>query len=399
MKQLYCVLLAIILLMDVQSGFAQEEPPSKKAVAVYVTNNDDVDDGYKKIISNTIISSLTKSSSYRVLERMTEFLRAIQSDRDYNTSGEVKESQIASIGKQFGAKFVLVIDVSEVSDYLFIAARMINVETGTIVASTQDYTTGEASIPNVIAVSEKIAKGVIGNPSTYSQSGNGQASGSYAGESETFTVNGVTFEMVKVPGGSFQMGSYSQYSNEQPVHTEVVGTFYIGKTEVTQRLWSAVMGNNPSRFRGENMPVENVSWYDCQEFVERLSRLTGRIFRLPTEAEWEYAARGGQKSRGYEYSGSNDIYRVAWYTDNSGETTHPVAQKLDNELGIYDMSGNVWEWCSDSYSSSYSSPCNSSDRVLRGGSWHSNAVYCRVANRHNYSPGNRSGIFGLRLAL
>ncbi|MDE6402492.1 MAG: formylglycine-generating enzyme family protein, partial [Muribaculaceae bacterium] len=215
----------------------------------------------------------------------------------------------------------------------------------------------------------------------------------------TFTVNGVTFEMVRVDGGSYQMGSYSGFNSEQPVHTETVNTFYIGKTEVTQRLWSAVMGNNPSKFRGENLPVEMVSWYDCQKFVDRLSRLTGRVFRLPTEAEWEYAARGGNKSRGYTYSGSDDVNRVAWYNENCSNTTHPVGQKLDNELGIFDMSGNVWEWCSDNYSSSYSQPRNSSHRILRGGSWDRSAYTCRVDIRNGYLPGRRSDHYGLRLAL
>lgn len=191
---------------------------------------------------------------------------------------------------------------------------------------------------------------------------------------EAFTVNGVTFVMVRVDGGA-------------------IAPFYIGQTEVTQRLWYAVMGSNPSRFIGDYNPVEQVSWYDCQEFVERLSRLTGRNFRLPTEREWEYAARGGSKSRGYEYSGSNDLYRVAWYKENSGGQPHPVAEKFGNELYIYDMSGNVWEWCSDLYDSS------GSYRVNRGGSWGSTAAYCRIANRDGYPPGDGAYYLGLRLAL
>ncbi|MDE7407542.1 MAG: formylglycine-generating enzyme family protein [Muribaculaceae bacterium] len=312
-------------------------------------------------------------------------------------SGEVKDSQIAAIGKQFGAKFVLVVDISEVFDELFISARLVNVESGVITATAEELI-AEPNSTKLINASEKVAKGVIGQGGSSSSSTYGSASTSSGANVETFTVNGVTFEMVKVDGGSYQMGSYS-YNDEQPVHTETVGTFYIGKTEVTQRLWSAVMGNNPSNFKGENLPVENVSWYDCQEFVDRLSRITGRIFRLPTEAEWEYAACGGNKSRGYTYSGSNDVYRVAWYTENSSSTTHPVAQKLDNELGIYDMSGNVWEWCSDNYSSNYSSPRNSSNRVNRGGGWGSNAAHCRVAYRYFDAPGLRSSRVGLRLAL
>ena len=216
---------------------------------------------------------------------------------------------------------------------------------------------------------------------------------------ETFTVNGVSFDMVRVDGGTYSMGSNTGDSREKPVHTESVSTFYIGKTEVTQQLWVAVMGFNPSYFRGETLPVETVSWYDCQEFVERLSRLTGRNFRLPTEAEWEYAARGGNRSRGYKYSGSDDAYRVAWTNENSDCRTHPVAQKLDNELGIFDMTGNVWEWCSDYWSSSYSSPRNSSDRVIRGGGLNNSPSICRVALRNSGAPARGSDANGLRLAL
>lgn len=199
------------------------------------------------------------------------------------------------------------------------------------------------------------------------------------------------------------MGSYDGESDESPVHSESVSDFYIGKTEVTQALWQAVMGSNPSNFRGEMLPVENVSWYDCQEFVERLSQLTGRIFRLPSEVEWEFAAKGGISTHGYTYSGGNDLYRLGWYDENSGSRTHPVGSKLPNELGIYDMSGNVWEWTSDLYSSNYSSSRNGgssgSCRVLRGGSWDYSARYCRAANRDYATPSNRSNNLGLRLAL
>ena len=139
------------------------------------------------------------------------------------------------------------------------------------------------------------------------------------------------------------------YGDESPVHSVTLSSYYMGETEVTQALWKAVMGNNPSRFKGDNLPVENVSWNDCQEFIRKLKQKTGKNFRLPTEAEWEYAARGGKKSNGYKYSGSNNIGSVAWYDDNSSNQIHAVKGKRLNELGLYDMSGNVWEWCSDWY--------------------------------------------------
>ena len=231
-------------------------------------------------------------------------------------------------------------------------------------------------------------------------------------EIETFTVNGVAFKMVKVAGGTFQMGATSEQgsdadNDEYPVHSVTLSDYYIGQTEVTQELWQAVMGSNPSYFKGNDQrPVENVSWNDCQEFIEKLNRLTGNNFRLPTEAEWEYAARGGNKSRGYKYSGSNNPDAVAWYDKNSGGETHPVAQKQSNELGLYDMSGNVLEWCQD-WKDKYKSnsqtnptgPSTGSFRVLRGGGWNGYARSVRVSRCCGLAPDFRCYYFGLRLAL
>ena len=196
--------------------------------------------------------------------------------------------------------------------------------------------------------------------------------------------------MVFVEGGTFQMGSNSGYDDEMPVHTVTVSSFYMDKTEVTQAEYRKVMGKNPSKFSGcDDCPVEEVSWYDANEYAKKVGK------RLPTEAEWEYAARGGNKSKGYKYAGSKSIGSVAWYSSNSGSKTHSVGQKQPNELGIYDMSGNVWEWCSDRYSDSYyrTSPKNDPQgpnsgprRVLRGGCWDNNGFACRVANRYGYYP-------------
>ena len=229
---------------------------------------------------------------------------------------------------------------------------------------------------------------------------------------ETFTVNGVSFTMIRVDGGTFKMGATKAqdsdaYDDESPVHEVTLSTYMMGETEVTQALWQAVMGSNPSKFTGDpSRPVERVSWNDCQEFLKKLNALTGKAFRLPTEAEWEYAARGGSKSRKTKYSGGSDIGSVAWYTDNSGSKTHPVKGKVSNELGIYDMSGNVYEWCSDLYgmysSSSQTNPKGASSgsyRVLRGGGWYCSARRCRSTNRISYTPGYSNSNLGLRLAL
>ena len=223
-------------------------------------------------------------------------------------------------------------------------------------------------------------------------------------------VNGVTFNMIKVDGGTFTMGATSEMMNpwnsEKPTHQVTLSTYYIGETEVTQSLWQAVMGSNPSYPKGDNLPVKRVSWNDCQDFIKKLNEMTGRTFRLPTEAEWEFAARGGNKSKHTRYSGSKDIDDVAWYDGNSGNKTHPVKGKKANELGIYDMSGNVWEWCQDYYGS-YSStsqtnptgPDSGSYRVYRGGSWNCFAWYCRSSIRFYYAPDLSSDNLGLRLVL
>ncbi|MGM9799922.1 MAG: SUMF1/EgtB/PvdO family nonheme iron enzyme [Muribaculaceae bacterium] len=224
------------------------------------------------------------------------------------------------------------------------------------------------------------------------------------------TVKGVTFEMVKVPGGTFTMGATAEQGSsadgdEKPTHSVTLSGYYIGKYEVTQAQWKAIMGNNPSWFKGDNLPVENVSWKDCQKFIEKLNQLTGKKFSLPTEAQWEYAARGG-KSGGTKYSGSDNIGNVAWYSGNSGDKTHPVGMKSPNDLGIFDMTGNVWEWCQDRYGkySSYSQtnptgPDSGSRRVVRGLSWYHGAGLCRVSYRGSFEPDNRNFSIGFRLCL
>ena len=228
------------------------------------------------------------------------------------------------------------------------------------------------------------------------------------GNDLVFTVNGVAFTMKHVAGGSFQMGNNSAdaYRDEQPVHNVKVSSFYMGETEVTQALWQAVMDTIPSHFKGDNRPVESVSWNDCQEFILYLNQITGYQFRLPTEAEWEYAARGGKKGQGCKYAGKNTVGTIAWILDNSGNKTHAVKGRTPNELGLYDMSGNVWEWCTDwygRYAAGFQTDPQGLDegsyRVLRGGCWNSNAWYCRVSNRSFNTPDFSGNGYGFRLVL
>ncbi len=231
--------------------------------------------------------------------------------------------------------------------------------------------------------------------------------------------------MVYVEGGTFTMGATVEQGDdfdddEKPTHQVMLSSFYIGKYEVTQAEWETVMGSNPSQFKGANLPVERVSWNDCQEFIRKLNEMTGKNFRLPTEAEWEFAARGGNKSIGFIYAGGNDLRNVGWYYENSRgdkeysffsffsapRTTHEVGQKRPNELGLYDMSGNVWEWCQDwfgDYSSASQTnpqgPATGTSRVLRGGSWCFGAQNCRLSYRGFLGPDGRFNRGGLRLAL
>ena len=219
-------------------------------------------------------------------------------------------------------------------------------------------------------------------------------------------------DMVYVEGGTFTMGAtmeqgYDAEDDEKPAHQVTLSSFYICKHEVTQEEWKAVMGSNQAYWKGKRLPMESVSWDECQTFISKLNSITGKTYRLPTEAEWEYAARGGNKSIGYKYSGNDILKGVAWYQDNSGYRTHEVMVKAPNELGLYDMSGNVSEWCNDWYGSEYyaispgnnpKGPTSGSDHIKRGGSWSHNDKDCRVSNRKDFGN-SRDKHIGFRLVL
>lgn len=243
----------------------------------------------------------------------------------------------------------------------------------------------------------------------------------YPNEDLEFDVDGVSFMMVYVEGGTFMMGAQSEDEDDdnydpdadedETVHEVSLSDFHIGETPVTQELWEAIMGDNPSEHEGYDKPVDGVCWSDCQDFIKKLNKKLcnqlpqGCKFRLPTEAQWEFAARGGNDPVGCLYSGSDDIDDVAWYESNSDDESQPVMEKISNELGLYDMSGNVWEWCNDWYGAYNSAPqtnptgpAHGSDRVLRGGGWYNVATFCRVSYRCYDNPGSCSGN-GFRLAL
>jgi formylglycine-generating enzyme required for sulfatase activity len=248
---------------------------------------------------------------------------------------------------------------------------------------------------------------------------------------QEITIKDLTFRLVLIPAGSFMMGG-DKYEREQPIHQVSIPAFWMAEYPCTQALYEAVTGENPSYFKGANRPVERVSWDDIKEvFLPKLCQLTGKPFRLPSEAEWEYAAKGenqpqplpfpkgegnyplsigeGAGGGAYEYAGSNNLHEVGWYDENSHEETKPVGLKKPNDFGLYDLSGNVWEWCEDDWHGSYAgAPTDGrawidnprgSNRMQRGGSWGSNADYCRRAYRTNYGTGNRLNGIGFRLVL
>lgn len=228
-------------------------------------------------------------------------------------------------------------------------------------------------------------------------------------EKETVTVNGFDFKMVKVKGSTFQMGATTEQSgngSEKLVHRVTLSNYAISETEVTQGLWKAVMGSNPSKFKGNNKPVESVSWNECQEFIRQLNSLTGRRFRLPTEAEWEFAARGGRNSVGFRYAGGDDLRKVGIYSESVGDETYPVKSKMPNELGLYDMSGNVQEWCADYYGeyppyrqTNPTGPSFGSSRVVRGGHWKYYGGSCQISERYSLDASYSDSHTGFRLAL
>lgn len=234
------------------------------------------------------------------------------------------------------------------------------------------------------------------------------------GEDRLVTVGSVTFTMIFVKGGTFQMGATKEQTgearkDEKPVHTVTLDNFQIGETEVSQALWREVMGSNPSTYKGNDLPVTNITWEDCQEFIKKLNERTGKQFRLPTEAEWEFAARGGTASKGYMFSGSDEVRSVAWHNRDSNRDRHngpyAIKSKDPNELGIYDMSGNVNEWCQDWFGdytadpqTNPQGPATGKEHVYRGGSWWYYGMSCRVSRRNSGVKDVR-GVIGLRLAM
>lgn len=401
MKLKKLLILAILAIVGCVVSSAQDV--KKIAILETVDKEDNVKYGVELTIRAQMTKAITEIDGYEAFDRVS--LSQLMGEHNFQRTGYVSDEQIKALGEATGAAYVLILEVAYVDDKtIILTSQIIDIESTKVmqVAIGQSATDGVS----ILKACRALTRQLLLSDSPQSNSGEGNivtpsqssSNSSQQNQIKEVQVNGVSFKMIYVAGGSFMMGATQEQTNyendETPVHQVTLSDYYIAETEVTQELWCAVMGSNPSRFtRSSRNPVEMVSWHDCQSFIQRLNQLTGLRFRLPTEAEWEYAARGGNKSKGYKYSGSNRIDDVAWYDGNSGAVTHEVAKCYPNELGLYDMSGNVWEWCSDWYGS-YSSVAQvdpsgagtGSSRVNRGGSWYSSAQFVPcVLSRRQYS--------------
>lgn len=420
MKKLLILLLSALSL----TVYSQEE---KVRIAVFdpiatFAINDGTDVIVREITSSTVVNS----GMYDVIDRMT--LNKLAEEQNFARNGMMDETQAVQIGKIAGASKVLFSVLASSGTRNMLTTKLIDVLTGTV--EKQQYKLIDQSMDIVLEV-ENLTKTLVGGKmptrttttTTYSQTGYASQPAPAANQDFTETAWGVNMKMIWVEGGDFLMGCTSEQGNcesdEQNVRRVTVDGFYIGMLEVTQSQWEKVVGTSVTQQRnkanpdwslkgvGPDYPMYYVSWDEAMEFCRLLSNKTGRTYTLPTEAQWEYAARGGNKNEGAKYAGSNMIDAVAWYADNSGNSTHIVGSKRANALGIYDMSGNVWEWCKDWYANSYVSydtnnpvgPSSGACRVDRGGGWSSTASSCRVANRGSNSPGGRDGNLGFRVVL
>ncbi|MCQ2314181.1 MAG: SUMF1/EgtB/PvdO family nonheme iron enzyme [Bacteroidales bacterium] len=419
MKKIFTVLFMTLILAG--SASAQEKRfamSSPRAIESLKFEADAFASELQKALTN---------NGFRVVAR-GQAVDAIVKDFDFESNSGLTDNEKAKLAQITNADYICMSSVTEKNGIYYFSATVIDKELGENVAMVSAFLKNFGDIDSAC---EQMAGDILnylgassdnsytrsqssnyeGGSSANSTTSNSTSGSSYCNQDSTTltcTINGVDFKMIKVEGGTFAMGEGKKKS-----HEVTLSDYYIGEFEVTQELWEAVMGKNPSKFKGGNLPVERVSWKDCQKFINELNQLcagwlNGKRFSLPTEAQWEYAARGGNKSREYEFSGSNDVDEVAWYNGNS-DNIHSVGTKSPNELGIYDMSGNVYEWCQD-WKGSYSSksrtdpqgPSSGSYRVLRGGSWDGSARLCRVYDRDGISPFRRNfshGFIGFRLAL
>ncbi|MDE5611524.1 MAG: formylglycine-generating enzyme family protein [Odoribacter sp.] len=397
---------------------ANRNQVKKVAILEVVDKKGTISDGIKLMVRTYLAATITNTPGYEGYDRTN--VASIMSEQNFQRTGHVSDAGIKRLGEMTGADYILVAEVAELDgNNVVLTAQILDIET----AKAVNYA---KPVPSRTRP-EDLEKGCRELAmSLFNRAGGGMSSapaGGMAVSGEDFmeTAFGINMKMVYVSGGSFTMGATSEqgsdaYDNEKPAHQVTLSGYYIGAFEVTQGQWEKVMGTSvaqqrdkadsswPLRGVGVNYPMYYVSWDEAQTFCRELSRRTGKKYVLPTEAQWEYAARGGNRNDGAKYSGSDAVDVVAWYAGNSGSSTHPVGTKRPNALGLYDMSGNVYEWCADWYGS-YSDapqtnptgPSSGSRRVSRGGSWNFSARSCRVSNRDDDTPSCRGNYLGFRV--
>lgn len=421
------IILLLLVLIFVPSMQANDEV-KKVAILETVDKVGNVTYGVRLAVRSKFAIAITNTTGYEGYNRID--LATIMGEHEFQRTGYVSDEQIKQLGEMSGAAYILIAEVAYMDDAkndIVITAQLIDIETTKLIEAADIFsrTDTESIAKNCRELTKRLLKigsstsGMTGSAtpdlSTPSQSNTMQGTDSFVEN-----VLGLNMKMVYVPGGTFTMGATAEQSgadsDEYPVHQVTLEGFYIGATEVTQAQWKAVMGTtvydqankagtSDMRGVGDNYPMYYVSWHEAMMFCQELSRLTGKTYILPTEAQWEYAAREGATG-GSQYSGSYSVDAVAWYDGNSSSSTHPVGTKRSNKLGIHDMSGNVYEWCSDWYGgysgnpqTNPTGPSSGQYRVLRGGSWGSSAGDCRVANRRNNTPSGRISVYGFRVLL
>ena len=403
MKTKFLLPLLMIGLMIFPLG-AQSQLQKKK-VAIYVArdNGNQTMVSYDKFFATELQLAVTRSAKYHAVERTGKFLELLSREQSYQRTGQVDESKIAELGKQEGVNFVLSVDMTDFgNNNIYVAWKLIDVETAIVQDGDSEMKTIANMVVDLKSFSEALTKRITGGGMSTSMSPQYGGGTQASGMDYTETAFGINMKMVYVEGGSFVMrctGKQESDCYDSEKNRVTLDGFYIGETEITQAQWRAVMGTNPSYFnKGDNYPVEQVSWNDAQAFCQELSRMTGKTYLLPTEAQWEYAARGGKKAEGSKYSGSYASDAVAWYSSNSGGSTHPVKSKRANVLGLYDMIGNVSEWCSDWQNAPDDSP-SGFFLVIRGGEYDFNCgvFNCLVSFRYDIDPDSRSRATGFRV--
>lgn len=415
----FLALISLIML----SALAISQNTKKVAILETVDKENKVEYGVELQLRGYLTDAINRTPGYEGYDRVD--MSSILGEHNFQRTGYVSDAQIKKLGEMTGASSIIVAEAALYgSDRIIVTAKIIDVETARIentsrpkVASTSDDGMAKACAELAIEL-----LGMTRNTGSYT-SGGSSANSYSSGQDFTETAFGINMKMIYVEGGSFTMGCTGEQggdceNDESPNRYTKVNPFYIGMLEVTQSQWEKVMGTSvyqqknkanpdwPMRGTGPDYPMYYVSWEEAKEFCARLSRQTGKNYSLPTEAEWEYAARGGNKNEGTKYSGGWSIDDVAWYSDNSDSNTHVCGTKRANALGIYDMSGNVYEWCEDWYGTylSYDTDnpkgaSSGSYRVYRGGSWRYYARSCRVSRRLSSAPGDRGDDLGFRVVL